>query len=116
MFGDEAGDMRRWRRRIGNWATGTETTRMCSRTCANKNRERRLVTMDTDRPTEDACEEEVEGVCDVGEGEGEVEGEDIPFELVGEVAGARAVAEAGHVESLTAARHGDVRREVTELS
>lgn len=41
---------------------------------------------------------------------------DIPFELVGEVAGARAVAEAGHVESLTAARHGDVRREVTELS
>lgn len=47
---------------------------------------------------------------DAGEGEDEGEGEDvdevdIPFELVGKVASAGAVAEAGHVEGLATARH-----------
>lgn len=50
--------------------------------------------MDIEGSTEDACEEDV---CVVGE--------DIPFELVGEVPGASTVAEAGHVESLAATRH-----------
>ena len=38
-------------------------------------------------------------------GEGEALSEDIPFELVGQVAGAGAVAEAGNVERGSAARH-----------
>lgn len=43
-----------------------------------------------------------------GGGEGFVSrSADIPFELVGEVAGARAVAEAGDVQSGATARHGD---------
>lgn len=54
---------------------------------------------------------EDEGV-DEGEGEGVgVDEVDIPFELVGEVASAGAVAEAGHVEGLATARHGGSARD-----
>lgn len=52
---------------------------------------------------------EDEGV-DEGEGVG-VDEVDIPFELVGEVASAGAVAEAGHVEGLATARHGGSARD-----
>lgn len=53
--------------------------------------------MGIDRSAEGASEEGI--VCVVGE--------DIPFELVGKVAGAGTVAEAGHVKSLAASRHDE---------
>jgi hypothetical protein len=40
---------------------------------------------------------------------------DIPFEFVGEVASTGAVAEAGHVESLTSARHGGWSRRKVQI-
>lgn len=40
---------------------------------------------------------------------------DIPFELVGEVASAGAVAEAGHVKGSSSARHGEDAKKVVAM-